>query len=204
MKFQLFLKSSFNSALLSAAVLAGIIGPTARAQSSAPVISSAASLDVYYQVELQGGNTFTYRIVASNSPTSYGATGLPSTSTLTTSTGWIYGNSSYPGLYSVTLSAANGSGSTTAPLRLAIHPAVLGVSNSGNTAYPAGTTLSISVKFNAPVGVIGAPSVTLSLGSPASGTRGAATSAAAAPTPWCSLTPRAPTTSPRPSPRFPP
>src|ERR1700727_1443778 len=115
MKFQLFLKSSLNSALLSAAVLAGIFRPTAaRAQSSAPVISSAASLDVYYQVELQGGNTFSYRIVASNSPTSYGATGLPATATLTASTGWIYGNSSYPGLYNVTLSATNGSGTSTA------------------------------------------------------------------------------------------
>jgi hypothetical protein len=175
MKFQLFLKSSFSTALFSAAVLAGIFRPpAARGQTSAPVISSAASLDVYYQVELQGGNTFSYHIVASNSPTSYGATGLPATATLTASTGWIYGNSSYPGLYSVTLSATNGTGTATAPLSLAIHPAILGVSNSGNTAYPAGTTLSITVQFNAPVGVIGAPSVTLTLGSPASGTREAA------------------------------
>jgi len=173
MKFQLFLRSALNSALFSAALVAGILRPTAaRAQSGAPVISSAASLDVYYQVELQGGNTYSYRVVASNSPTSYGAAGLPTTATLTTSTGWIYGNSSYPGLYSVTVSATNGAGTATAPLRLAIHPAVLGVSNSGNTAYPAGTTLSISVNFNAPVGVIGSPSVTLSLGD--NGTRAAA------------------------------
>lgn len=172
MKFQLFLRTSLNSALFSAAIIAGILRPTAaRAQSGAPVISSAAALDVYYQVQPQGGNTFSYQIVASNSPTSYGATGLPSTAMLTSSTGWIYGNSSYPGLYSVTLSATNGAGTTTAPLRLAIHPAALGVANSGDKAYPAGTTLSISVQFNAPVGVIGTPAVNLSLGSPASGTR---------------------------------
>jgi len=171
MKFQL-LRKSVSSVLFSAAVLTGILPPTAaRAQSAAPVISSATSLDVYYQVELQGGNTFSYHIVASNSPTSYGATGLPTTATLTASTGWIYGNSSYPGLYSVTLSATNGSGTSTAPLQLAIHPAIVGVSNSGNHAYPAGTTLSIMLQFNAPVGVIGNPDLTLSLGSPASGTR---------------------------------
>ena len=146
----------------------------ARAQTaSAPVITSASTLDVYYQVEQQGGNIFSYQIVASNSPTSYAAAGLPSTTTITSSTGWLYGNSSYPGLYAVTLSASNATGTGTAPLRLAIHPAILGVSSSGNSAYPAGTTLTISVRYNTPVGVIGTPSITLSLGSPAGGTRSA-------------------------------
>jgi hypothetical protein len=166
--------SLFSSLVISAAVFsATLVGPTAaRAQSqSAPVISSASSLDVYYQVELQGGNAFSYRIVASGSPTGYGASGLPATTTLTSSTGWLYGNASYPGLYSVTLSASNAVGTGTAPLRLAIHPAIIGVSNSGNKAYPAGSTLTISVRYNSPVGVIGTPSVVLSLSSPAAGTR---------------------------------
>jgi len=167
--------SILSSLLVSAAVLSASVLPTAaRAQTeSAPVITSAPTLDVYYQPAVQGGNTFSYQIVASNSATSYGASGLPSTTTITDSTGWLYGNSSYPGLYSVTLSATNGVGTGTAPLRLAIHPAIIGVSNSGNTAYSVGTTLTISVQYNAPVGVIGTPSLTLNLSSPASSTRSA-------------------------------
>jgi len=167
--------SILSSLLVSAAVFSTTVLPTAaRAQTeSAPIITSATTLDVYYQPTVQGGNTFSYQIVASNSPTSYGATGLPSTTTITDSTGWLYGNSSSPGLYSVTLSATNGTGTGTAPLRLAIHPAILGVSNSGNMAYSVGTTLTISVQYNAPVGVIGTPSLTLNLGSPSNSTRSA-------------------------------
>jgi hyaluronate lyase len=61
---------------------------------------------------------FTYQIVASGSPTSYGAIGLPSWASFDTLTGTITGTPTVGGTFSVTISATNavGTGSTTLTL----------------------------------------------------------------------------------------
>jgi hypothetical protein len=66
------------------------------------------------------GTAFSYQITASNSPTSYGATGLPGGLSVSTSTGLISGTPSAGGTFSVTLSATNASGTGTATLTLTI------------------------------------------------------------------------------------
>ncbi|HWZ94317.1 MAG TPA: glycoside hydrolase family 88 protein [Opitutaceae bacterium] len=80
----------------------------------APVISSpdTASGTV--------GVPFSYQIIASNSPTSYGATGLPTGFSVDTSTGLISGTPGAPGISSVTLSATNAGGTGTQALMLKI------------------------------------------------------------------------------------
>jgi Concanavalin A-like lectin/glucanases superfamily/Putative Ig domain len=66
------------------------------------------------------GTAFSYQITASNSPTSYGASGLPGGLSVNTTTGLISGTPSAGGTFSVTLSATNASGTGTATLTLTI------------------------------------------------------------------------------------
>lgn len=81
----------------------------------APVItSSLTALTV-------AGESFTYSITASNTPTSYNATGLPTGLSVNTSTGAITGTvTALREVYSVTVSATNGSGTGTATLQLTV------------------------------------------------------------------------------------
>ena len=79
-----------------------------------PVISSPDTADT------QTGASFTYQIIASNSPTSYSATGLPPGLSVNTATGLISGTPTRPGVYAVTIGATNGGGITTSILTLTI------------------------------------------------------------------------------------
>ena len=63
---------------------------------------------------------FNYQIVASNNPTSYGATGLPGGLTISAASGVISGTPTATGIYSVTLSATNNYGTGTATLVVTI------------------------------------------------------------------------------------
>ena len=66
------------------------------------------------------GSGFSYQIVASNSPTSYSATGLPAGLSVDTTTGLISGTPASAGTSTVTLGAANAGGSGYATLTLTI------------------------------------------------------------------------------------
>lgn len=98
--------------------------------------------------------SFIYPIAASNTPTSYGATGLPTGLIVNTSTGLISGMPTASGTFSATLSATNSTGTGTATLTVIVSPTVavttlagtLGVSGSTNAT---GTAAS----FNGPTAV---------------------------------------------------
>src|SRR5262249_53321569 len=60
---------------------------------------------------------------ATNSPTSFGATGLPAGLTISTTTGLISGTPSAAGTSSVSLSATNAGGTGTLTLSLTVNPA---------------------------------------------------------------------------------
>ena len=89
-----------------------------------PVITSATSASG------TAGSAFTYTITASNSPTSFAATGLPSGLTVNTTTGVISGTPSGAGSSSVSLTATNGFGTGVATA-LAINIAASGGSGGG-------------------------------------------------------------------------
>src|SRR5207248_4378318 len=82
----------------------------------APVIQPP--LTTTGEVEL----AFSYRINATNSPTSFDATGLPPGLTIDISSGLISGTPTAAGIYSVTISASNAGGTNTKTLTLTIKP----------------------------------------------------------------------------------
>src|SRR6185437_7855165 len=81
---------------------------------AAPAITSATAANGTV------GTAFSYQITATNSPTSYGATGLPAGLSVNTSTGLISGTPTAAGTSTVTLSATNSTGTGNATLSLTI------------------------------------------------------------------------------------
>lgn len=79
-----------------------------------PVITSATTKTA------QVGAAFSYQITATNSPTSYGATGLPAGLSVSSSTGAITGTPTATGSSNVTISASNAGGTGTATLAITI------------------------------------------------------------------------------------
>jgi hypothetical protein len=121
--------SATNSAGTGSATLVITVNPSA----SAPVISS--SLTATGTV----GTAFTYQIAASGSPTSFGATGLP-TGLSVNASGTITGTPSVAGTSNVSISATNGSGTGTATLVITVSPSGGGSTNLLSEGFASLTT----------------------------------------------------------------
>jgi hypothetical protein len=97
-----------------------------------PVITGAGTASTYVNT------TFSYQVQASDSPTSYAATGLPAGVGINTTTGLISGTPTVVGNYTVNLTAAN-AGGTSAPFTLDISvlpdaPPVVQITSPSNGA----------------------------------------------------------------------
>lgn len=79
---------------------------------ASPVITSATNATTVVRASFQ------YQITASNSPTSFSASGLPQNLVLDSTTGWITGTVSTAGAYTIGLTATNAGGTTSATLTL--------------------------------------------------------------------------------------
>ena len=78
------------------------------------------------------GAAFTYDIVATNSPTSYTATGLPAGLSINTTTGQITGSVAAAGTYNVTINATNAYGTDTETLVITITTCLLYTSDAAD------------------------------------------------------------------------
>jgi PKD repeat protein len=107
-----------------------------------------------------------YQIIASNTPTAYAASGLPSGLSLNSSTGLISGTVTAAGTYTVTLTATNATGAASKTLVVSVNEPVVRVGeavslNLGNLrsgtnqlALKSGTLLPSGLQFNATTGVL--------------------------------------------------
>ena len=104
-----------------------------------------------------GGNAFSYQITAANAPTGFNATGLPTGLSVNPLTGLISGTPTQTGMFPVTLSASNGTGTgPTASLMLTINllaPVItsslaVGATNGSPFSYQI-TASNLPASFNA-------------------------------------------------------
>ncbi len=134
----------------------GIFAAGAQAVYAAkPVITSATTATG------QVGVAFTYTITASNTPTSYSATGLPAGLSVSTSTGKITGTPTAAGKSSVTIGATNSSGTGTATLALTINPIKPSITSATTASGQTGVAFSYQITAsNSPTsfGATGLPS----------------------------------------------
>jgi len=100
------------------------------------------------------GTAFSYEITATNTPTSYGAKGLPAGLSVSSTTGLISGTPATAGTSTVTLSATNASGTGNATLTLTIGTAtrLSFVQIVANAASGSASSLSLSFPSNTVAG----------------------------------------------------
>jgi hypothetical protein len=116
---------------------------------TAPAITSATTISG------TTGKALSYQITATNTPTSYGATGLPAGLSLNTGTGLISGAPTTAGTSTVTLSAGNAGGTGKATLTVTIAAAVpppAFVQATASAALGTPTTLSLAFPSNTQAG----------------------------------------------------
>ncbi len=102
-----------------------------------PANTAPALPSIYSAASASGvvGQTFSYQIAATNSPTAFAAGGLPAGLSVNSATGLISGTPSASGNSTVTLSATNAAGTGTATLALAIAAAGGGGGAGGGTIF---------------------------------------------------------------------
>lgn len=108
-----------------------------------PVITSAATANAKVET------AFLYQITATNNPTRYAATGLPSGLSVHLTMGKISGSpSAIDGIYNATISAINGSGTASQALRITVAPTLPVITSASSAQAKQGTAFSYKITAN--------------------------------------------------------
>jgi hypothetical protein len=91
------------------------------------------------------GTAFSYQVTATNSPTSFNATGLPAGLSVNTTTGVISGAPTTAGTSTVSVSATNKTGTGTANLTLTVSVAAPVITSAGTASGTVGTGFSYQI-----------------------------------------------------------
>ena len=129
-------------------------GSTATDSITLPVITSSGTASGTI------GSAFSYEITATNSPSNFGASGLPAGLTVNTTSGLISGTPTGAGSFNVMLSATNSMGTGSAPLSLTVAMAVPAITSSGTASGTVGSGFSYQITAtNSPTsfGAMGLP-----------------------------------------------
>ena len=113
--------------------------PASSGTASAPAITSATSASGTV------GTAFSYQIAATNTPTSYSATGLPAGLSVSTTTGLISGTPTTAATSTVTLGATNGGGTGHATLTLTIAVTAPAITSATSATGTVGTAFSYQI-----------------------------------------------------------
>jgi len=156
------------------------VGPPAPRNSSGsvqpPVIDSPLAAAAVV------GQPFSYRITASNTPSSFAAVGLPDGLSLETTTGVISGSPASLGVFDITLSASNVAGTGQAQLELTVTEAgggayLVDFEDGSKAGYAAGTVRLNGIDWDLTEGLIGTLSADFKNGLKSARMRGFDTSA---------------------------
>ena len=152
--------SNVSGATIADGTGAGLIQAAAVVLPAAPIISSAATASATV------GTAFSYQIVASGSPTSYSATGLPAGLTVNATSGVISGTPTLAATSAVTLKATNagGAGTKTLTITIAAAPVVVTAPVISSTATAGGT---VGTAFSYQIVASGSPTSYSATGLPA-------------------------------------
>jgi hypothetical protein len=133
---------SYIARLQTASTSGGLIQWEAIAATGSGAAIGAPTIISPLNAGAVAGVAFAYTILATNTPTSYSATGLPAGLTLNTSTGAITGTVAASGTAMATITATNASGSGKSPLTIT------------TTASAVAPTITSAATINAKVGAL--------------------------------------------------
>jgi hypothetical protein len=158
--YNLAAAEDWNSGANASVVIADLTGNGITVTNAAPLVTSTLTASGTY-----GSAISTYTITGSNSPTSYGATGLPPGLSINTSNGQITGTptDTTGSPYSVTISATNTGGTGSATLVFTISKAALTISGvtASNKTYDRTTSASLNTRSAAIVGNVNSDTLTI-------------------------------------------
>ena len=127
-----------------------IVGTEVVPNVAAPVINSALTASSTY------GTASSYTITATNSPTSYNATGLPTGMTVNTSTGLItVASNTAAAVYSINISATNTGGTGNATLNYTVNPKALTAATTVASKVYNGSAITGIVSLGTVSGLVG-------------------------------------------------
>ena len=112
---------------------------TLTVNTTAPVITSATTANGTV------GTAFSYQITATNSPTSFGATGLPAGFSVNSGTGLISGTPTAPGTSTINLSATNAGGTGNSTLTLTVNTTAPVITSATTASGTVGTAFSYQI-----------------------------------------------------------